>query len=128
MRSALLIALFGSSLLVAHHSVDAVFNRGIQKRFNGTVTKIEWLNPHAHFYLDVRGADGKVSAWEFQLGSPNGLMKHDWTRETLKKGDRVMVNAIVARDGSNRANVVSVILPDGREMPNYEVFGLSISH
>lgn len=108
--------------LQAHHSVDAVFDRTKEARFQATVTKVEWLNPHAHFWADVKSGDGTVENWEFELGSPNRLMQHGWERYTLKRGDRVTVDALPARNGSSHAAVQAVVLPDGNRMANYDLF------
>ena len=74
------------------------------------VREVEWLNPHAWFYLDVADDDGAVERWAFELGSPNGLIRAGWTRSTLKLGDRVKVEGTQARDGTNVANARTVIL------------------
>jgi hypothetical protein len=108
--------------LFAHHAFSAVFDVSKQRDFKGTVTEIEWLNPHAHFFLDVVEASGKTARWEFELGSPNALMQHGWTRYTLKKGDVVTVTADLARDGSNFAHARSVILSGGSRVCDYDRF------
>src|ERR1700759_5676436 len=66
--------------LAAHHSFDAEYDRGKTRDFEGTVTKVEWMNPHARFYLDIKEPDGKVVNWEFELGSPNGLLRSGWKK------------------------------------------------
>ncbi len=88
--AALTLAGFAAPLW-AHHAFVAVFDLSKQRDFKGTVTDIEWLNPHAHFFLEVVEPSGKIARWEFELGSPNALMQHGWTRYTLKKGDMVTV-------------------------------------
>jgi hypothetical protein len=70
----------------AHHSLSAEY-RSKPIELKGTVTNVEWMNPHARFYLDVKGDDGKLVNWEFELDSPNGLMRQGWTRNSLKVGD-----------------------------------------
>src|SRR5262245_13049005 len=102
--------------LLAHHSFAAEYDSTKQRDFKGTVTKVEWMNPHARFYVDITEADGKVVNWEFELGSPNGLMRNGWTRNSLKKGDVVSVNGNLAKDGSNLANARTVVLGDGRRV------------
>ncbi len=72
--------------------------------------------PHAWFYVDVEGEDGAVVNWAFELGSPNGLRRRGWSRDTVKIGDVVSVSGYRARDGSNRGNVASITLADGREL------------
>jgi hypothetical protein len=102
--------------LLAHHSFDAEYDRAKQREFKGTVTKVEWMNPHARFYVDVVEPDGKVVNWEFELGSPNGLMRNGWKRDSLKKGDVISVLGNLAKDGSNLANARNVTLSDGRRV------------
>ena len=74
------------------------------------------MNPHAWFYVDVEGEDGAVVNWAFELGSPNGLRRRGWSRDTVKIGDVVSISGYRARDGSNRGNVASITLVDGREL------------
>jgi hypothetical protein len=109
------LALTGLPAL-AHHSFDAEYSRKDQRDFTGTVTKVEWMNPHARFYLDITEPDGKVANWEFELGSPNGLMRQGWKRNSLKIGDVVTVSGNLAKDGSNLANARNVVFADGRRV------------
>jgi len=102
--------------LAAHHSFDAEYDRNKQRDFEGTVTKVEWMNPHARFYLDIKEPDGKIVNWEFELGSPNGLMRAGWKRDSLKKGDVVKCTGNLAKDGSNLANARNIVLADGRRV------------
>jgi len=108
--------------LMAHHAFVAVFDLTKQRDFKGTVTRVEWLNPHAHFVLDIVEPGGKTVSWEFELGSPNALMQHGWTRYTLKKGDVITVTGDLARDGSNFAHARSVILASGARICDYDRF------
>ena len=100
----------------AHHAFDAEYDRSKQREFKGTVTKVEWLNPHAHVYVDVIEPSGRVVNWSFELGSPNGLMRAGWTRFSLKKGDIVTVTGNLAKDGSNLANARNITFADGRRV------------
>ena len=100
----------------AHHSFAAEYDANKPVTLAGTVTKVEWMNPHARFYLDVKDESGKVAAWEFELGSPNGLMRRGWTRNSLKVGDTITVSGYLAKDGSRLANARSVTLSDGRKV------------
>ena len=102
--------------LAAHHSFDAEYDRNKQRDFEGVVTKVEWMNPHARFYVDVKEPDGKIVNWEFELGSPNGLMRSGWKRDSLKKGDLVKLQGNLAKDGSNLANARNITLADGRRV------------
>ncbi len=100
----------------AHHSFSAVFDAEIPVEVTGTVTKVEWMNPHAWFYVDVEGEDGAIINWAFELGSPNGLRRRGWSRSTVEVGDVISISGYRARDGSNRGNVASSTLADGREL------------
>ncbi len=100
--------------VLAHHSFAAEFDGTKPITIGGCVTKLEWMNPHARFYLDVKDASGKVTNWEFELGSPNGLMRAGWTRSSLKMGDDVTVKGFRAKDGSNLVNATSVALSNGQ--------------
>jgi hypothetical protein len=115
-----LAACFGIVLIpaaaVAHHSFAAEFDREKTITLTGSVTVFEWSNPHARFYLNVKDQGGNVINWEFELGSPNGLMRRGWTRNSLKPGDVVTVNGFLAKDGSHLANARSVVLSDGRKV------------
>jgi hypothetical protein len=76
----------------------------------GTVTKIEWMNPHTYFYIDVKDESGKVVNWAFEMGSPNALMRQGWTRNSMKIGDQITVEGWLAKDGTKTANAKSVLL------------------
>jgi len=99
--------------MAAHHSFDAEYDRSKSREFTGTVTKVEWMNPHARFYMDVKEADGKTTNWEFELGSPNGLMRAGWTRTSIKKGDVIKCKGSLAKDGSSLANASALTLANG---------------
>src|SRR5579863_4309193 len=101
---------------LAHHSFAAEYDGKKVVDLTGTVTKVEWTNPHARFYLDVKDESGKVTPWEFELGSPNGLMRQGWTRNSMKIGDLITVQGSMAKDGSNLANARTVKLSDGRRL------------
>ncbi|HWW86490.1 MAG TPA: DUF6152 family protein [Vicinamibacterales bacterium] len=94
----------------AHHSFAAEFDAAKPLNLKGIVTKIEWANPHTYFYLDVSDTDGKVTNWGMEMGSPNGLMRAGWTRNTLHVGDEVTVEGAQAKDGTNVGNARAVIL------------------
>ena len=123
MRAKMLAVLAGGVGLVlasvpalAHHSFAAEYDAAKPVTLTGTVTKVEWMNPHARFYIDVKDDAGKVTNWEFELGSPNGLMRAGWTRNSLKQGDSVTVSGSLAKDGSNLANARQVTLADGKKV------------
>ena len=95
--------------MVAHHSFAAEFDASKPIKLTGTVTKIEWMNPHAYFYIDVT-EDGKVVNWALEMGSPNGLMRQGWTRNSMKIGDQVSVEGSRAKDGSSVGNARAVTM------------------
>ena len=95
---------------IAHHSFAAQFDVEKPIKLIGTITKVEWRNPHAWFYMDVRVDDDNVSNWGMELASPNLLMRQGWARSAMKVGDAVTVEGFHARDGSNTGNARSVTL------------------
>jgi tRNA(Ile2) C34 agmatinyltransferase TiaS len=115
--AAMMIGLLASSApAFAHHSFAAEFDAKKPVTLTGTVVRLEWTNPHAHFYISVKDQGGAATVWEFELASPNGLMRHGWSRNSLKPGDVVTVMGYLAKDGSKLANARSVSLPDGRKI------------
>jgi len=100
----------------AHHSFSAVFDANMPVKVTGTVTEVEWMNPHAWIYVDVESEDGETANWAFELGSPNGLKRRGWTRKSVQVGDQISVTGYKARDGSNRGNISSIVLADGKEL------------
>jgi len=102
----------------AHHSFSAEFDANSPIELTGVVTKVEWMNPHTFFYIDVEGENGEYQNWALELGSPNGLMRRGWTRNSLKVGDTVTVSGSRARDGSLKGNARSVVLQDGKQLFN----------
>jgi len=102
--------------VLAHHSFAAEFDRSKPVSLTGTVTKVEWANPHARFYIDVKDENGKVNNWDFELASPNGLMRRGWTRNSLKIGDVVTVTGWAAKNAPYVGNTAAVTLSDGRKV------------
>lgn len=111
-----MVAVLWTLPLAAHHAFAAEFDSTRPVRLNGTVTKVEWLNPHAHFYMRVTHADGDTTNWEVELASPNVLIRRGWNRYSIKQGDQVSVRAFMARDGSRMAAARVVDLPNGQTM------------
>jgi hypothetical protein len=94
----------------AHHSFAAVFDSTKPLKLTGAVTKVEWANPHVWFYIDVKDEAGSLANWGLEMGSPNGLLRAGWTRNSMKVGDIVTVDGFRARDGTNIGNATAVIL------------------
>src|SRR5437763_8805242 len=123
MRAALPILLIaGVSFLAisapafAHHSFAAEYDAAKVVNFTGTVTSIEWMNPHTWFYIDVKDeATGKLTNWGAEMGSPNALTREGWTRNTLKAGIKVSFEGTLAKDGSHKVNAKNVSV-DGRKL------------
>src|SRR5262249_11162972 len=119
----LIAALFGlilsgicSHTLLAHHSFAAQYDRNKPATLTGPVTKIDWINPHARFFMDVKDAAGKVVNWEVELAAPAMLIRRGWTRNALKIGENVTVNGSLAKDGSSLLNATNVTLSDGKKV------------
>jgi hypothetical protein len=122
MRVDLKVLVAGIGLLVsglpvfAHHSGAAVFNSAKKFELKGVVTKVEWTNPHAHFFMDVKDSHDNVTNWNLELASPSILLRNGWTRTSLKAGDTVTVTGSPARDNSNFGIAQSIEFPDGHKL------------
>jgi hypothetical protein len=101
--------------LFAHHSFAAEFDATKPVQMEGVVTKVEWLNPHVYFYMDVTDATGKVVNWACEMGSPNALQRQGWNRNTLKAGMKVAFEGTLAKDGSPKTNARNVTV-DGKRL------------
>ena len=100
----------------AHHSFAAEFDGTKQISLTGVVTKVDWVNPHAYIYVDVKGDDGNMVNWALETGAPNMLYRQGWRKDDLKVGDMVTFDAFLAKDGSHTAAARQVKLPDGRKV------------
>jgi hypothetical protein len=100
----------------AHHSFSAEFDVDKPVKLEGTVVKMDWVNPHTWLYIDVKKADGTVEHWQVEGGAPGVLLRAGWTKNTLAEGTRVIVNGHQAKDGAFRANSSNIEFPDGRKL------------
>lgn len=121
LRRALGAALAGASLAaaasaVAHHAFSTEFDATKPITLKGTITQVEWINPHAWIHLDVKKDDGTVEKWMIEAGSPNTLVRRGLTRDSIPSGTQVVVFGYRHRNGSNAANGRDVTLPDGRRL------------
>ena len=101
---------------LAHHSFSAEYDDKKPVTLNGNVTKVDWVNPHVRFYVDVKDESGRVTTWEFEFGAPNILLRRGMGRNTMKPGDVITVDGFRAKDGSNLADARTITLPDGRKI------------
>lgn len=102
--------------VVAHHAFAAEFDGTKPVTLKGKVTRMDWINPHAWLYLDVRTPDGKVVNWGVEGGAPNALLRRGWNKTSVMPGQEVTVEGFRAKDGSNRANGRQVTLQDGKKL------------
>ena len=110
------VALLLPHTVIGHHSFDAEFDRNKPVTLKGSVTRVDWGNPHIWVFIDVKDETGKVSNWGVEGGAPNALFRNGWRKDSLKVGDIVTVEGFRGRDGSQRANANRVTLPDGRRV------------
>ena len=110
------VALLLPHTVIGHHSFDAEFDRNKPVTLKGSVTRVDWGNPHIWVFMDVKDETGKVSNWGVEGGAPNALFRNGWRKDSLKVGDIVTVEGFRGRDGSQRANANRVTLPDGRRV------------
>jgi hypothetical protein len=111
------LALLLTAPALAHHSFSAQYDSEKAVNLSGTVTKIEWQNPHVYLYIDVEDAQGEFHEWALEMGAPAVLTRTlGWTRSTLEIGDQIKVEGRAARDGSNLANARTVTLASGEQL------------
>lgn len=103
---------------LAHHSFAAEYDSKKPVELKGTVTGIDWVNPHAWIHMEVKDESGKAANWDCELGSPNLLMRNGWRKDSIKPGDSIIVNGSAAKDGTNIANARTVKMGDGRRVFN----------
>ena len=96
--------------LLAHHSFAAEYDAKKPIELKGTITKVDWMNPHVYFYIDVKDDSGKIANWAFEMGPPRLLERGGWKKSTMKEGDEVIVSGTLAKDGGKHGNARSVTL------------------
>ena len=120
MKSTLMVSIMTVFLAalpaLAHHPFSAEYDWKQPVSVTGTVSKLDWANPHAHLYVDAKDSDGKTKNWTFELGGINALTNAGWSKETVKTGDTITVDAWLSKSQSNLANVKSIKLQSGREL------------
>ena len=112
----ILIALLAAAQLLAHHAFSAEFDAKWPVQLKGTVTKMEWINPHAWIHIDVTMEDGKVEQWMIEGGTPNTLFRRGFTKQSLLPGTVIMVDGYQAKDGTQKANGRDLTFEDGRRL------------
>jgi hypothetical protein len=124
MRSKLFSVIAGAALVVsaaavpvmAHHSFAAEFDAKKPVKLRGTVTKMEWINPHSWIHMDVKNPDGTVTKWMVEGGAPNALLRRGWNKNSLLPGTEILVEGFQAKDGANRANGRDITFADGKKL------------
>ena len=108
--------LFAAAPVLAHHSFAAEYDAKKPIKISGTVTKVEWMNPHIYYYVDVKDPSGKVTNYAVEGGTPGSLRRQGWGKDSLKTGDTVTIDGFMAKNGSNHVNGRKVTLADGRSV------------
>ena len=124
MRTKLAVVVAGFCLLLflpavpawAHHAFAAEFDANKPVKLEGTVSKMEWINPHCWIHIEVKGADGKLETWMIEGGTPNTLLRRGLTKNSLLPGTKIVVDGYQAKDGSMKANGRDLTFPDGRQL------------
>ena len=110
------VSMLAAEPVWAHHAFAAEFDAAKPIKFKGTVTKMEWINPHAWLHIDVKGEDGAVTSWMIEAAAPNSLLRRGWNKNSLPAGTEILVEGFQAKDGSNRANGSLITFTDGRKL------------
>lgn len=121
MRSTVITSMAALSILaaapvLAHHSFEAEYDEKKPVSLQGTVSKMDWMNPHIWVHINVKDDKGKVAGWSCEGGNPNSLRRNGWQRDTLKVGDQVLIDGFRAKDGTNTCNMRSVKFADGKRV------------
>ena len=110
------LLLVAASSAVAHHAFNAEFDANKPVKFKGTITKMQWVNPHAWIYVNVKKADGTIEEWMIETGTPNTLLRRGFTKQSLLPGTEITVDGYQSKDGSLRANGRDLTLPNGQTL------------
>src|ERR1700680_1035646 len=113
---AVVLMLFAAGAVWSQHAFAAEFDADKPIKFKGTVTKMEWINPHAWIRIDVKGEDGKVTPWMIEAAAPNALLRRGWTKQSLLAGTEILVEGFQAIDGTNKANGSVITFTDGKKL------------
>jgi hypothetical protein len=116
MRTIALGLLLAAAPMWAHHAFAAEFDIGKPVTLTGTVTQMEWINPHAWIHIDVKGPDGKITSWMVEGGSPNILLRRGFTKHSLETGTEIVITGYQAKSGENRANGANITFKDGKRL------------
>ena len=115
--TAVALLVSGSAAVTAHHAFAAEFDANRPVVLQGTVTRMQWVNPHSWIHIDVKDpATGKVERWMIEGGAPNALLRRGWTKNSLPEGTEILVEGFQAKDGANRANGRDITFPDGKKL------------
>lgn len=114
--AAIIGVLAGVVPVLAHHSFAAEFDKDQKVTLKGTITRMDWVNPHSWLYINVKGPDGQMQEWELEFGAPNALFRRGWKKDSLPVGTEVTVTAYRAKTMPHRANAEDVVLPDGKKL------------